>query len=85
MVSDFIVPYNQSVMASTEEETRYSTALLYSGVLFHFLCEPMCSEDQKKNQSHEVAEGFMASDLCLICLERVSDSHLESKRKHHSV
>lgn len=71
------------------EETQYSIWLCFTLVSRSISCtiEPMCSKDQKKkNQAHEAAEGFMTSDLCLICLqERVSDSHLQYKRKHHSV
>lgn len=41
----------QSTVIGHKEETQYSTALLSSGVSFHFLCQPVCSKDQRGKKS----------------------------------
>lgn len=76
------------VAAGYVEETRTVQRFYFTLVSCSTSCSVwlMCLRDQKKNQSHEAAEGFMASDLRLICLQETgSDSHLKSERKHHSV
>lgn len=43
-----------------EEQTQSTTLVSYS---ISCTVSSICSKDQKQNQSHEVAEGFVASDM----------------------
>lgn len=55
----------QSTVVGCAEETQYSTALLSSGVSFHFLSQLVCFEDQrgKRINPMKALKVFMASDL----------------------
>lgn len=64
---------------------QYGFAFLWCLVPFPVSASVFERSKGEKINPMKALKVFMASDLCLICLETVSDSHLQSKRKHHSV